>query len=212
MERFSFNYSSAKNFSLYLSSTLILVLLFLAQSCKSPTAPKGNNPPDTTSSNFTFQTSTFGNTAAGSSYLNDVAIINDTDIWVVGAVYLTDSTGKPDPFPYNAVHWDGKSWNLLKITIQTKYGLVTMTLEGIFAFSSNDIWIVAGDPIHGDGKSWIDYDIRTITGDQSLDVSKGWGANSNSMYFVGQTGNIIQYNNGVWQKIDCGTITSIADI
>ena len=195
-----------------MTSILILALFFSAQSCKSPTAPKTNSPPDTTSNNFTFQTFTFGASNAGSSYLQDVAVVSDSDIWCVGAVYLDSADGKPDPFPYNAVHWDGKRWNLLKITIQTKYGLVTMPLEGIFAFSSNDIWIVAGDPIHGDGKSWVDYDIRTITGDQSVDVSKAWGTNSSSMYFVGRAGNIVSYTNGTWQKIESGTNMNIYDI
>ena len=50
---------------------------------------------DTTSSNFIWQTYAFGSATAGSSYLNDVAIINDTDIIAVGAVYLTDSVGRP---------------------------------------------------------------------------------------------------------------------
>ncbi|MHB8853500.1 MAG: hypothetical protein ACYC6P_09130, partial [Ignavibacteriaceae bacterium] len=44
MQRFSFISSSlAKNFFLYFTSTLILALLFFAQSCKGPTAPHNND-------------------------------------------------------------------------------------------------------------------------------------------------------------------------
>jgi hypothetical protein len=46
---------------------------------------------DTTSHNFTWQTFTFG--GAGGSYLNDVAIINDNNIWAVGNIFAFDSTG-----------------------------------------------------------------------------------------------------------------------
>ena len=189
-----------------------IILLIVSFNCKSPTAPKGNNPPDTTSSNFTFQTFTFGNTSAGSSYLNDVAIINDTDIWAVGAVYLTDSTGKPDPFPYNAVHWDGKSWQLKKIMVNFRGNQVITPIDGVYAFSSSDIWLMSTDPMHGDGTSWTDYDIRTIIGNNEITVSKAWGINSNSMYFVGRAGNIVSYTNGIWQKIESGTTTKIGDI
>ena len=51
--------------------------------------------------------------------LYDVAIIDENNIWAVGEIYLNDSLGQPDPTPYNAVHWDGISWNLKKIYFPT---------------------------------------------------------------------------------------------
>ncbi len=42
------------------------------------------------------------------SYLNDVAIVNENDIWVVGNIE-TDSTS------YNAAHFDGNEWELILI-------------------------------------------------------------------------------------------------
>ena len=190
-----------------------IILLIVSFNCKSPTAPKSNNPPDTTSNNFTFQTFTFGNTSAGSSYLNDVAIINDTDIWAVGAVYLTDSTGKPDPFPYNAVHWDGKSWNLIKIAVQTSYGKVIAPFYGIYAFSANDIWISSGVPIHGDGQTWTQYNLfdMGVLSQNDGYLTKIFGTSSTDLYFVGTKGTIAFYN-GIWQKIESGTTTKIGDI
>ena len=141
MERFSFiSSSSAKNFFLYLTSILILTLFFSAQSCKSPTAPKVNSSPDTTSSNFTFQTFTFGASNAGSSYLQDVAVVSDSDIWAVGAVYLDSADGVPDPNAYNAVHWNGKEWQPIKIMFPlcdpngNELGFGAYQAKGIFAF------------------------------------------------------------------------------
>ncbi len=42
------------------------------------------------------------------------SIRQENDIWAVGEIlYLNDSLGSdPDPSLYNAVHWDGQSWEL----------------------------------------------------------------------------------------------------
>ncbi|HKJ81377.1 MAG TPA: hypothetical protein VJ954_05090 [Ignavibacteriaceae bacterium] len=165
---------------------------------------------DTTSHNFTWQTYTFGG-QAGSCVLRDVAIINQNDIWAVGEIYMNDSTGQPDPKVYNAVHWDGSKWELKRITTEFRGNLITVPLEGIFAFSSLDIWTVGSLPIHGDGTNWTMYDVRTTT-DANLALSKAWGSNSNDMYFVGRNGSIAHYLNGYWSKIQSGTSLNIQDI
>jgi len=52
-----------------------------------PVGPPPPSGPDTTSHNLSWTQYTFGGAGtAGSSYFNDVAIINDTDIWAVGQV------------------------------------------------------------------------------------------------------------------------------
>ena len=56
---------------------------------------------DTTSHNFTWQTFTFGEHQH--SVLYDVAVIDENNIWAVGAIYMNDSLGNPDPNAYNAV-------------------------------------------------------------------------------------------------------------
>lgn len=61
---------------------------------------------DTTSHNFTWETFTFG--GGSSSHFNDVAIINENNIWAVGEIH-TEDTDKFDSNgvwiqPYNAVH------------------------------------------------------------------------------------------------------------
>ena len=170
---------------------------------------------DTTSHNFTWQTFTFGG-QAGSCTLYDVAIIDENDIWAVGEIYLLDSLGQPDPLPYNAVHWDGNEWELKRIQTILRGNLVTVPLTGIFAFSSNDIWMVGSLPIHGDGQNWIMYDVRS-TVDPSLSLSKAWGSSTNDMYFVGNSGSIAHYQNGQWSRIESpigagGTELNIQDI
>ena len=291
MKRFSFISSSlAKNFFLFLTSTLILTLFFSAQSCISPTAPSNNNlnltvadvscteawlnlttnnitlpanilikkngndflnltltnkdttiydstlspnqaytyqefyssgfinersetvtakTMDTTSNNLTWQTFTFGG-GGGISTLYDVAIVNDTSIWAVGEIYMNDSTGKPDPNFYNAVHWNGKEWNLIPISVKLTYigsSLITDQdpLKTVFTFGSGDVWFVsqAGGVTRLLNGNWTMLDIPFNQGPGA--VNKMWGSNNNDIYFVGNEGRIIHYSNGGWQKIESGT-------
>jgi hypothetical protein len=164
---------------------------------------------DTTSNNFSWQSWSFGSYSATSLY--DVAIINENDIWAVGEILIADSVGTGYTV-YNAVHWDGQSWELKKI--QTLYlgNWITLPLEGIFAFSSTDIWLAGSLPIHGDGTNWTIYDIRETSGDPYLDVSRLWGSNPNDIYFVGRAGSIVHYNGSSFSKIESGTTIMFQDI
>jgi len=163
---------------------------------------------DTTSNDFTWQTFTFGEHS--SSTLSDVAIIADNDIWAVGEIYMNDSNGQPDINAYNAVHWDGNQWKLRRISVMYHDNLITTSLEGIFAFSNNDIWVTNGFPIHGDGNTWKMYHLQDMG--ISVSVSKIWGKNSNNMYFIGIEGNIAHYNGTSWTTIESGTTTDLKDI
>ena len=165
---------------------------------------------DTTSNDFTWQTFIFGGNA-GSCSLNDVAIVNDTLAYAVGEVYLNDSTGQPDPYPYNFAEWNGSKWELKKINVNFRGTKITPPVDGIFTLSEKDIWLVGSLPIHGDGENWIMYDLR-ISIDPNLSLSKAWGSNSNNMYFVGVKGNIAHYSKGIWQKIESGTTLNITDV
>ena len=190
---------------------LCLCALFFNLTCKkeSPVAPPQPTVPDTTSHNFTFQTFTFGGNA-GSCVLSDVAIISDTNIWAVGAIYLDSADGEPDPFPYNVAHWDGQNWNLKQITVNYQGNPVIAPLDGIFAFSGTDIWMTNGFPIHGDGANWQMYQLQDMGIGAS--VSKAWGTSSSNIYFVGDDGSIVRYDGSIWTKISSGTSLTFNDI
>jgi len=165
---------------------------------------------DTTSHNFTWQTFEFGQHS--SSVLYDVAIINENDIWAVGEIYLNDSLGNPDPLCYNALHWNGSVWELKRIKTLFRGNIISVPLEGIFAFNSTQIWLAGGLAIYGDGTNWTPFDVRLITGIDALSLSKIWGTSSNDLYFVGRNGNIAHYNGSQWKKIESGTDLNINDI
>jgi hypothetical protein len=163
---------------------------------------------DTTSHNFSWQTFEFGQ--HGSSKLYDVTVINENNIWAVGEIYMNDSQGNPDPIKYNAIHWNGIEWELKRVQTLFNGNIITVSLEGLFAFTETDIWMVGSLPIHGNGTNWTMFDIRT-TVDPNLSLSKAWGSSPNDIFFIGRTGSIARYQNGIWTKLESGTTSIIND-
>jgi len=151
---------------------------------------------DTTSHNFVWEIDTLGGYG---SYLRDVAIVDENDIWMVGNIETDTAT-------YNAAHWNGVAWEYLQISRPVDF-------EGIYAFSKNDIWFADGCKIfHHDGTGfrelWMcDYD--QFGWGQVISI---WGTLSSNMYFVGNNGSIIHYDGSTFTKIESGIEESIIDI
>jgi hypothetical protein len=165
------------------------------------------NTLDTTSNNFTFQTWTFGG-QAGSCILSDCAIISANDIWCVGEINIAD-TSQNGYTLYNAVHWNGTDWQLKRIPYVDKSNGQTYYngLNAIFAFNENDIWFGTG--IHWNGQEYNYVSAAELFG---WDANKMWGPDSNDLYAVGNGGHIARFQNGVWSRLESGTILNIYDI
>ena len=158
-----------------------------------------------TSHNFTWQKFEFGTGA--SSIFRDVAIIDENNIWAVGEIYA-DTTGQA----YNAVHWNGSTWELKRIRYYGACSAVEYPpLKAIYAFSANNIVITNGGSI-----GWFDGNtIRLDCGVNPLltgAINKIWGSSSNDLYVVGNAGSIAHYKNGSWSKIESETNLNIVDI
>ncbi len=155
---------------------------------------------DTTNHNFTWEVVALHTPSLGqSNEWYDVQIIDENNIWVVGSV-------KTDTANYNAAHWDGSEWELLKIVNGS------IPLYSIEYFSADDIWLTTfGLPIHWDGQEWTLYHIQQM----GLDVSAGfdsWGTSSSNMYFVGYEGGIVHYDGSTFTKIESGTDVNLNSI
>jgi len=205
---------------------LILVLflsfiVFTSTDCKhSPTGLGDITQVDTTSHAFTFQQYSWG--GGGGSFLKDVAILSDTNIWVVGGINIVeyDSTGKQIYTPYGAVHWDGTNWKLVKLP--TNIGLTYtqyLTPTGIIAFSLNDIWVANAGGIHKyDGiKITRSYWIANYLGNAGVlssgqIVQKVWGTSDNNLYAVATGGGIAHFDGSNWQKLSSPTSLDIMNI
>jgi len=164
----------------------------------------------TTSHNFTWQTLTFGEYS--NSTLNDVAIINENNIWAVGEIYFNDSLGNWDPRAYNAVHWNGSNWELKRIYYYGACSAVRYPpLSAIWAFSDSNIVITNGGSI-----GWFDgKKIKLDCGVNPLltgAINSMWGTSSSDLYVVGNKGSIAHYNGKTWQKIESQTTLNIYDI
>ncbi|MFA6540663.1 MAG: hypothetical protein WCT99_03600 [Bacteroidota bacterium] len=194
-------------------AALVSVILFTAVDRKEePTKPPvTEQPQDTTSHNWVFEKPVFLGDGS-SSALYDVAIINDSLAYAVGEIYKKDSIGNWDPLPYNLVKWNGKVCELKRVTINFRGNMITPPLFGKFAFTPTDIWLAGGLVIHGDGAIWTPYDVRLLTGFDSLSLEKCWGVNSSQMYFAGIEGSIAHYNGSTWTKIESGTNLPFLDI
>ena len=197
---------SSTSYVLHLVSSILILSTsyFLLIFCTDPTKPP-NDQPDTTSHNFSWTIDTIG---TRNSYLKDVAIINENDIWAVGEIHTEqtdcyDSLGVWQP-PYNAVHWDGTKWNLRRLLYKGGF----WDINTIFAFSENDIWFEAF--LNYNGERFVEKPVpEELIG---WSINKVWGTSSQDMYFVGTNGNITHYDGQSWQRLESGTDIDIQDI
>jgi hypothetical protein len=164
---------------------------------------------DTTRYDFSWETFEFG-FGRSSSHLADVAIINENNIWAVGEIhtedtYTYDSLGNWIQ-PYNAVHWDGNTWELKRIL----YGGHFWSIESVFAFNENDVWF--GGIVQWNGHQLIEYPVPDVF--IGVRINKLWGTSSDNLYAVGNNGTIAHYDGSEWQRIESpeGTDLEFTDI
>jgi len=162
-----------------------------------------------TSQEFTWQTYSWG--MHSSSEIRDIAIIDENNIWCVGAIYLNDSSGAPDPQRYNGVRLEGKEWTVIRIPYIFQGQSFHHPLQSILSFNENNIWFCGNGVIQWDGKSYLPITIPSnVWGPYQM--NKLWGSSSSDLYVVGNEGNIAWYDGTNWQKIESGTDINFRDI
>jgi len=146
---------------------------------------------DTTSHNFIWEIDTLGNYG---SYLNDVAIVSEDNIWVVG--YITTDTAT-----YNAANWNGIEWGLIRLPAITYSGYISQgALTSIYAINADEIWCSsdAGSYVKWNGQEWESEWIP----DRNGGINAVWGTSSSNMYFVCDNGSIVHYNGTSFEKME----------
>jgi len=185
----------------------LLAFLFLF-SCQRSTEPlSNNNGLDTTSHNFTWEIDSIG---VVGSYFNDIAIINEIDIFAVGHLLFED-TDSLDSLgneikPYNGARWNGENWSYLRT--YPSYDTYHVNIS-IFPFSSNDIWVSFTAPYHWNGTRWTAYSTDGIHGAYTYGI---WGNSSADLIIVGTDGKITHFNGSQWKAMDSGTDIKLRDI
>ena len=166
---------------------------------------KPDNTSDTTSHNFIWEVDTLGNF---SSYLEDVTIVDENNIWAVGYLRVDDPDSSFDGTgqeTFNAAHWDGEKWELIRIVNPSP-------LYSVCHISDNDIWVTTfGLPIHWNGAKWKLYHIQNM----GIDASAGfgiWASSPEDVWFVGYKGSIVHYDGLSFRKISTNSDTPIKDV
>ena len=168
-----------------------------------------------TSHSFTWQTFVLG--GGDDSWLRDVTIIDQDNIWAVGWINVRDLSGQVDPNSYNAVNWNGRDTQLIRIPtkIWNTSSYITGELKAIYSINSSNILVSTGGQV-------VWYDGRNWGGDQFLfadlnDTTFGGldrfaGFDQFRIWGVGDKGNIFYYGGNNWQRISSGTTTPINDV
>lgn len=162
---------------------------------------------DTTSHNFTWQTYEFGD--IGSSYFEDVAIIDDRNIWAVGDIMLRD-TSENGYTDYNAAHWDGTEWKLYAFNFFTFCGqshTYSYPATSIIAYNKEEIFIANLSK----SITQIADTKQTYLGCIPIGVNSLWGWDKNNMYAVGIE-KICRFENSQWVQLDSKTNMIINDV
>ncbi|MFH1250688.1 MAG: glucosyl transferase [bacterium] len=206
--------SSNKNLKAKITMSIILLLIavLFAMSCKEcPTEPENHNNDlaDTTSHNFTWEIDTL---CDYSGCLNDVWVVDENNIWVVGEIIMhdPDSSWNGTGFEtFNAAHWNGEEWEYIHIrgNLMNDVG----PLYSIWYFDDSNIWVSTGFPVHWDGVKWTLYHIQNMGINASVEYGI-WASSPSNIYFVGYRGSIVHYDGSSFKKIESGTTLDVRDI
>lgn len=196
----------------------LLFFLFLSlglPACDQPTEPKDNPGADTTSHNFMWRVDTLGTYL---SYVRDVAIVDENDIWAVGEFYKKHSTFDSTAGDrYNAAHWDGIKWELKKYYPQTYIDFLTGSTPD-FPYEINSIWTFSADNIfmvsYAGSFVWIkNGEVKTKwIENRSGGMTKIWAKDENNIWIVGEKGLILYYNGSTFKKISYSSNADFVDI
>ena len=184
---------------------LVSVILFTAVDCKDePTKPPvTEQPQDTTSHNYVVtRVDTLGDLF---SEALGVDIVDENNIWVVGLFTKgIDSINSHSDSNYNAVHWDGSKWNMLRIPMYgwNNTGPSPEELGGIKVFSDSSVFVVAKNDnsvAWWNGRKWT----STYVNDAVVSPHF-WARSFNDIYFVSNEGRATHFNGQTFTKMTTG--------
>ncbi len=169
--------------------------------------------PDTTSHLVSWVIDTLG--APGMySWLNDVAVIDENNIWVVGEIHTEDtdqfdSTGTWVQ-PYNAALWDGEEWELERIMPPGGY---VQSIKCIDYISVNDIWFGKGSlPIHWNGTAYYLFTPAEDDYPGGNIISEIYHNSPDDIFIIGHNGSIIHYDGSTFELMETGVDVTLKSI
>lgn len=166
---------------------------------------------DTTTYDITWEFDTLG---IYFSIINDVAIIDQNNIWAVGWITFPDPDSSWDgdgTETFNAAHWNGDQWEFLHLDAMSAIGISSHAeIYAVFSLDDNNLWMFTngGSYIHYDGADWTTEDVSARVGS----INAIWGNEPNNVYFVGSNGTITHYDGNSFTLIESDTEISFEDV
>jgi hypothetical protein len=169
---------------------------------------------DTTSHSINWTVYTLG--GASSSFLYDILLNNENDIWVFGQIFDYDSLGQVDSKPYNAAHWNGITWNLKRLYYQynSTDSVIFSPIRGFARDSQGDMWFSAVSIFHLRQTSSLAELVfsRQMLPNQLATIEKIYIDSKDRIIGVGNAGSIVVGENSKWKVIASGTTQPFTDI
>jgi hypothetical protein len=162
---------------------------------------------DTTSHDFTWQIFEFGGTG-GSSVLYDVAIIDENNIWAVGEIYIAEDA--LPHLPYNAVHWNGQKWELIRVPYIYEGKPFHHPLRFVFSFDE-EVWFGGNGIVKLRGHTFSNVEIP-LSAWGNVAINKAFGFKNKDVYIIGDQGHIAHYDGQSWRRIESSTNLGLTDI
>jgi hypothetical protein len=142
--------------------------------------------------------------------IRDVWVFDKNNAWAVGEIYFNDSTGMPDMSqPYNAAHWNGTKWEILKVQFYTFCNQTSSNAypaNCVWGFSPDNFYIASGSQI-----AKMNGTTQTEIACLPVSISKMWGTNNN-LFTAGPLGQLGFFNGINWTKITSNTTCDLQDI
>jgi hypothetical protein len=187
---------------LFVLLSIVLTIVY-ATSCRQSVEPAP--PPhssDTTSHNFNIvRIDTLGDLF---SSIYGMDIVDENNIWVVGT-FTKDTAAIDSRYDslYNAAHWDGLKWTMIRISMQGFGGAADkfpQPLVKVKVFSDTSIFVYSLYDSYAkwDGKVWYS-DTVNVGPSGSL-----WARSENEIYLVGSNGAAVKFNGKSFTKMYTG--------
>jgi hypothetical protein len=179
-------------------SIFFLILITQLSFCTTEPDNKNSFSPDTTSQNFRFKTTEFGNNSTLNKF-EDVWVFDEKNIWAVG--YLNSEYGT-----INIMRWDGKKW-----FPQYPY-IFNRVLVGVWAADTSNIFFAYGRLYKYENRHIITYKMGDFDSDDRFIIYKLWGTYENNIWGIGAMGSLVHYNGKIWKRINFDPIWNFYEI
>jgi archaellum component FlaG (FlaF/FlaG flagellin family) len=150
------------------------------------------------------------------SYLVDVAIVSQAEIWTGGYFYLRDSLGQIESDPYNCAQWDGTRWVARRLLFPTcdEQGNEIDESPGpithVAAIAPDNIWFSTRASL----VQWNGNSFRKVCVPGNLlfgSIVELSGSGPNNIIVAFSDGKVIQYDGSQWSQQQSESSIGLSD-